>query len=136
MTEWNDEYKSKVRDFMARKGRPVLFARTDYQGNPEPDVYGWVDHDADAHCRAVDEKYPGLGEGCTWVVPEGAVLTEETYDQFQDTFSDNAQEVGSNASGCRCACGKYSDVTLRWTGSVTEMLHDILGIDGKLKVIL
>ncbi len=136
MSEWSDEYKTKVRDFMARKGRPVLFSETSWDGTPEPSPYGWVDHDADLHCRQPSDKYPDLGDGCSWIVPEGAVLTEETYSQFTDTVSSNDNEVGSNASGCRCACGKYTDITLRWTGSVTEMLHDILGISGKLTVTL
>lgn len=114
MSEWMDEYKPKVRRFMTEKGIPVLF--DERFGDREPEVYGWRDGEAYDH-----------GRECGWVVPEGATLTEETYSQFTDTFSDNRDEVGVNVEPCHCTCGKYTDVTLRWDGTVDEMLTAILG---------
>ena len=121
MTDWTVEYKAKVRSFIATKGVPVEFdKRYAWQEDDEVSIYGWQDFDAASHCRE-------YGDGCHWIVPEGAELSERTYRQFEDTDAGNRQEMGVNVKGCRCACGRYTDVTLRWIGSVAEMLREVLG---------
>lgn len=124
--EWNEEYKAKVRQFIADKGMKIEIDNR-YALNEDDDVstYGWSDYTAAKHVFPAEGKYPG--GGCHWIVPEGAKLYERTYSMFTDTFHDNEDEVGVNVRGCRCACGKYEDVILRWTGSMSDMLHSILG---------
>lgn len=138
MSEWKDEYKEKMRDFLARKGKPVLFEeRTGWDDEPKVSTYGWTDHNADVHCQpVVTTKTYTYGEGCHWVVPEGAVLTEHTYSQFTDTFSPNNDEVGVNVTPAHCACGKFTDMTLRYAGSLGEVIREIVGVEHRNEIIL
>lgn len=119
----SDEYKAKLRAFMAEKGRAVQFEepRYSWQTGKEVSSYGWINMGAEDHVRPV-----GGGEGCRWIVEQGVELTEETYSMFTDTDADNAREVGINVSPVHCACGKYRDVTLRYVGSLTDVLHTLL----------
>jgi hypothetical protein len=127
------EYKAKLREFMESKGRPVEFEPLrSYETTPRPSIYGWSDYTAGNHIHPWEKDK----QGCSWVVPEGAELVEETYSQFQDTDADNLQEVGINVSPCHCACGEYTDVTLRFTGSLTEVLHSILGLPTQTRFTL
>lgn len=128
MPDWTDEYRAKVREFMAKNGQKVEVQpkRYGWQGDDETSTYGWTDYEAQEHIR----------KGCHWIVPGGATLYERTYSQFDGTDVDNLQEVGVNVRGCECACGKYQKVILRWTGSVTTMLHSILGIPSRVEVEL
>lgn len=117
---WTDEYRAKVREFIEAKGKKVQVEekRYEWQLDDEANVYGWTDYQAQEHIRS----------GCRWIVPEGALMYERTYSQFQDTFTENSEDHGVNVRGARCACGEYTDVILRWDGSVTDMLHTILGL--------
>jgi len=126
-TDWTDEYRAKVRAFMAEHGTKVEVRPREYdwQDDDEVSTYGWGDHAAYTHIHP-SGKDPE--PGCRWIVPPGARLYERSYSQFNGTFADNADEVGVNVRGCRCACGRYEDVILRWTGSVADMLHAILGM--------
>lgn len=128
MPDWTDEYRAKVRAFIAAHGQKVEIAekRFDWQDDDDVSTYGWIDHEAAGH----------IHEGCRWIVAEGASLYERTYSQFDGTDADNINEVGVNVRGCECACGMYQKVILRWTGSVTEMLHSILGIPTRIEVEL
>lgn len=136
MTDWNDEYKARVRTFVEQHGKPVEFTekRYDWQDDDQVSVYGWTDYDALKHCKP---KEGWRGGGCHWIVPEGATMYERTYSQFEGTFTDNNDEAGVNVKGCHCACGKYTDMTLRWVGSVTDMLHSILQLpNARLEITL
>lgn len=111
----DEEYKSRLREFMAIHGRPVRF---DEWGSP--DFYGWSDYDAFNH-----------GMKCDWIIPEGATLEEEYYDEFEGTFVDAAHRIGVNVGGVSCKCRKYTNKTLRYSGSFGNLLRGVLGIDGK-----
>lgn len=121
MTDWTVEYKRKMRDFMQRRGTKVEFEPDGYVS-----IYGWSDWQAHSHIR----------KGCSWIVPEGAVMTEESYSQFVDTFSDNEYQVGINVSGCRCKCGEYKNVTLRFDGTIADVMLEITGAPARAAVIL
>lgn len=128
---WSVEYKRLVREFIATHGDKVRFE--DRGWGQAVSTYGWSDWDARKHTHPHHQDEPA----CSWIVPEGTILTEETYSQFAGTFTENDQEVGVNVEGCSCKCGKYTDVTLRWTGTVTEMLHSILGLpDARMEIKL
>jgi hypothetical protein len=130
------EYKLKLREFMSKHGAPVQFQEKRYEWQDDDDVstYGW--HDWDKVWHTHERGSHRLAEGCHWIVPEGAELIERTYSQFNGTFTDNNQEVGINVSGCHCACGKYTDVTLRYVGTLTEVLHSLLGLPDTARFLL
>lgn len=122
----DDQIKAAMRQFVADKGMKVNFKEPRYSWEKEDDVstYGWADYDAVDHVST--GKY---GDGCFWVVPEGTVVKEYTYSMFTGTFADNDEEVGINAIGCHCKCGKYKDVTLRVTSSLGDAIQALLGYD-------
>lgn len=131
--DWSVEYKAKVREFIAKKGAKIeVDNRYSFGDDDDVSTYGWHDYAAGQHCfpESWREKYPERfpDPPCHWIVPEGAKLYERSYSMFTDTFHSNQDEIGVNVKGCRCACGKYEDVILRWTGTLAEMLHDILGM--------
>lgn len=115
------EMKQGMRRLIAEKGQKANFT-TNYRGEPELSMYGWTDYDAVEHCAS-------YGDDCTWVVPEGVTVVEETISTFCGTFADNQDEVGVNAAGCHCACGRYKDVTLRVTCSLGEAIQSLIGYD-------
>lgn len=117
--EWTPKYRAALRDFMQRRGHPMEIDREAEYDFEEVSTYGWRDHDATTHC---------VSGTCSWIVPEGATLTERTYSMFEDTFTGNRDEVGVNAHPCHCACGEFTDVTLRFTGNLGEVTRDVLGI--------
>lgn len=134
--QWKDEYRELVRDFMARKGRAMNVNRNATWDGDRVSSYGWGDMERSyEHVAPFNPKY-NQGEGCHWIVPEGAILEEHTYSMFAGTFTENTDEHGCEVYPVHCACGRYEDITLRWTGSLTEMLHDILGVDGIQKEIV
>lgn len=130
MTDWSDEYRARVRDFMARHGNPVQFRprQYDWEADDEVSTYGWHDLEAMDHAGGTVRRRGT----CHWVVPEGARLSERSYTMFAGTFVDADHEMGVNVTGARCACGRYPNVTLRWVGSVAEMLHDLLGLPNQV----
>jgi hypothetical protein len=124
--EWEAEYKAKLRKFMEDKGAKVeINEDAEYEWD-EVSPYGWSDYDAVDHTRPAQGRWPG--DGCHWVVPEGATLTERTYSMFDGTFTDNKDEVGINVHPAHCACGKYTDVTLRYVGSLGDVIRELTGV--------
>ena len=116
---WEEEYKAKLRDFMARKGLPAEINRDPKAYSGRVSVYGWTSMD-----------YQHIyGDKCSWVVPEGARLEEHSYWMFEGTFTGNAEEVGIEVYPVHCACGEKTDVTLRYVGSLGDVIRDIGGID-------
>jgi hypothetical protein len=132
MTKVDEEIKAAMRQFIAERGQKVEFKDPWYEGDTKEHVgiYGWVDFKAEEHihphaCRQVDS----LVRECGWVVPEGTLVKETTYTQFEGTFADNSEEIGINAYGCHCKCGKYQDVVLRVTSSLGDAIQALLGYD-------
>jgi hypothetical protein len=124
-----DEQKVKMRAFLQAEGRAVQFVETRYEGSQPVSTYGWHDHEAWNHVTTRRKAYGRhyLGDDCSWVVEPGVVLREVVYSMFTDTFSGNDNEVGVECSPVNCACGKYTDVTLRWVGSLGDLMHAIFG---------
>lgn len=126
LKEWQ---KEKMRGFLALKGSPVQFDSPGYHGAQAVSTYGWFHAEAIEHTLKPTKSFGNhyYGDGCLWVVPPGVVLREVTYSLFTDTFSDNKDEVGVECSPVSCACGKYTDMTLRWTGSLGDLMFAIFG---------
>lgn len=56
------------------------------------------------------------------------MLVSRTYSVFTDTFHDNEDEVGMNMGPAVCACGAYTGVTLRYVGSLGDIVPRLLNI--------
>ena len=117
MSDTSAEIKAGMRRLLAEKGHKVQFQER--YGPDDVSPYGWSDYDAWEH----------IINGCSWVVPEGTVVKETTYSMFDGTFTGNKDEVGLNAAGVHCACGKYTDVTIRLTTSLGEAIRTLVGYD-------
>ena len=122
-----DEQRTKMRDFIAKRAAKVQY---DAMGNVS--TYGWSDYAAHVHTSQRERD----GDHCLWVVPVGAVLQERVIRQFVDTFTGGADEVGLEVEHCHCTCGRYTDVTLRWDGSLGDLLLATLGSSGMNGVVL
>ena len=131
------EDSAKLRAYLEDKGLPVKFREPNSYEARHPEwyprrelvsTYGWTDYDAAHHALGGYRAKHQEGQPCPWVVPKGAVLYEQTYSLFQDTLSDNKEEVGVNVEGCHCSCGKYTDVTLRVVATFTEIMRVLLGV--------
>ena len=116
---FSDELKQAIRTFIVTAGSPVEFIGEDWLGRPAVSFYSWLNFEALPH---VDPRK----DGCSWEVPEGSFMYEESYDQFQGTFYEGDTSTdGINVSGCRCKCGKYSDITLRWEGTLAALINHL-----------
>jgi hypothetical protein len=117
----------RIREFLARSAKKVKVTGW-VDGEPwrwaAVSVYGWQDWDASEHMRPYDKDV----EPCRWIIAPGAEVHEVTYSQFADTFTGNEDEVGLNVYPASCACGKYTDVMLRWTGSLTTLMSAVFGV--------
>lgn len=113
----DNEIKEGMRRLLAEKGRKVRFC--DKPWGTEVSSYGWTDYEAWEH----------IDNGCHWVIPEGITVREEAYSMFDGTFTGNKTEVGINAAGIDCACGKYKNVTIRVTSSLGEAIKTLCGYD-------
>jgi hypothetical protein len=124
MTEVSDQIKAGMRQLIADKGQKVNFIsdEPDFWGEFRVSTFGWTDYEASEHTAS-------YGDKCHWIVPEGTLVKETSYSQFNGTFVDNEEQLGLNAAGCRCACGKYTDVTLRVTSSLGDAIQALLGYD-------
>lgn len=119
VSEMPEEYKAALRDLMKRKGRPVQFMekRYDWEDDDQVTPYGWTDWTTLDHVE----------NDCEWVVEPGVKLVERSYSQFTDTFHSNEDEIGINVSPVSCRCGRYTDQTLRYVGSLGDILQELFG---------
>jgi hypothetical protein len=114
---WEDDYREALRELVATSGCPVLFIDKDHPFEfARVSTYGWKDYDAMEHIRF---------DKCSWIVESGATVIEETYSEFLDTDVPNKNSVGINVELARCACGRYTNVTLRVECSLREALQGI-----------
>lgn len=120
--DWQRGFLAAVRQFMERHGEPVEIRPDAEYAWDEVSVYGWRDAKASGHV------YPYEGEGCAWRLDPEAELVSRTYSVFVDTFHGNDDEVGLNMGPAACACGAYTGVTLRYVGSLGDILPRLLGI--------
>lgn len=121
MTTLADEHVRRlIRHLVQEQGTPVAFKDEGHSSRPTVSEYCWRDIDATEHVREGD---------CTWTIEESAQLHEEIYSVFEGTFVDNRDEIGVNAAPARCTCGAYTEMTLRYLGSLGDVLRFILGVE-------
>lgn len=100
---------------------------------PEDEVseYGWADYDRLVH--ASDPTKVHNGEGCRWVVPTGAQVIQRTYTLFDGPGREKV-EAGFNTFSASCACGKYTDVSLRVAAPLGDVLLTLLAPTGTITI--
>lgn len=123
MTKVDDEIKAGMRRLVAEKGRKLDYCESAYE---EVSQYGWTDYEAWEH----------IDGGCEWVIPPGTKVIEKTYSMFDGTFTSNKDEVGINAEGVSCKCGKYKRVTIRVVMSLGEAIRELIGYDSTREMVL
>lgn len=116
--DWVAGYRAAVSELMAEHGYFVRLEAYEYRRWTSDDdydefstTYGWKDWYHRDECRVVE-----------WDL---ASLRERTLSQFEGTFTDNSQEVGMEMKGT-CACGKYKNKWVRYTGTLSEALEVLL----------
>lgn len=122
-------YKDALRGLLQSKGKPVQFtdpARWRKPDVPETSAYGdWFDYEATIHASTPADNYGG--EGCWWEIAPGAEVTEETYTEWGGTFGTDDHTIGINVTPVSCACGKYTNMTLRYEKPLSVTLLELLG---------
>lgn len=112
-----------MRVFMERYGEAVdINPHAEYEWD-EVSTYGWQLIEANNHI------HPYKQQGCQWRLDPEAVITSRTYSMFTDTFSEDQNEVGMNMGPASCVCGAYTGITLRYVGTLGDIMHRLLGID-------
>jgi hypothetical protein len=127
------QHRQAVLGFLAAHAGPVNVTEQQYSWKEHPwesvSVYGWQDFDITRHIRGRDSKPP-----CALIIPDGIELRDVNYSQFQDTFAPNSETIGLNAYGgaagsdtaIRCTCGRFGGLMIRWEGSLSDILLDVL----------
>jgi hypothetical protein len=120
--DFKDRLTRTVAETVVRLGTPVA----DHE-----DQYGWQDHEAIKHRKGLDpEIYKYVKElECPWVCPEDPEIEEDYISEFVHTFTDNSDTAVINLFHVSCACGKYTDRTIRYEGTIVGFipqmfLHD------------
>lgn len=88
------------------------------------DQYGWKDHKAIHHRKGLDPvayKYVKELE-CPWVCPEDPEIEEAYISEFVHTFTDNRDTAVINLFHVSCACGEYTDRTIRYEGTIAGFI--------------
>jgi hypothetical protein len=120
--DWRRGFHGAMRVFMERYGIAVDIDPDAEYAWEEVSTYGWEYVEAHRHV------HPYKAEGCSWHLAEDAVITNRTYSMFTDTFHDSKDEVGMNMGPAACACGAFTDITLRYTGTFGDIMPRLLGI--------
>lgn len=121
--DWRRGFHGAIRVFMERHGEAVdINPDAEYEWD-EVSTFGWQHYGAQQHA------HPYRAQGCRWTLAEDATITTRTYSMFTDTYSDNQDEVGINMGPASCACGTYTGITLRYVGTLGDILPRLLGID-------
>lgn len=116
------DYRALLRSHVATHGTPV---------SPNPSPYnGWDDYEAAVHAGPRQAYSPGVT--CRWVVPEGALLSENTVVEWGGTFGEETREYVVDVAGADCTCGMYTGVTLRLVSTFGDVLRAALGEEGAI----
>jgi hypothetical protein len=128
--DWVEGYQRAVSRLLEEKGTFVdlrHYGRDEwFMDEPDPSdyeepTYGWKDW---RHTFPASEDGFG-GDGCKTVSLDHASLRERSLSLFDNTFTDNKDEVGMEMRAT-CACGEYTDRWVRWVGTMSDALEIIL----------
>lgn len=119
------QYVGTVAEAVARRGTGV---------SPRESIYGWQDFDSLWHMKGRTRDAEGNSFydpelACHWVVPENPEIEEDIVDEFADTFVGNTETAVINLFHASCACGKYTDRTVRYAGSLGEFIPELFRDD-------
>lgn len=103
---WKDGYRAALALFILKRGEPIT----------DPiNYYGYMDYDAWRHIRE-----------CAWLMPDVPVIEEETFSQFENTFTDASQHQAVLLRHVDCKCGLLTDRTVGYKGTLGDILTGIL----------
>lgn len=132
MSDWRVGYRKAVAEFLKKRGvfvgsgayRDWISGETlnDYDSGRA--VYGWGDP---IHTQGREWTKPPQ-EGCKVVSVDFESLRERSLSLFTDTFHSNEMVAGVEVRAT-CACRYYENKWLRWDGSVSEILPELLKED-------
>jgi hypothetical protein len=119
------KYVSAVAEAVARRGTGVSINES---------IYGWQDFETVWHIkgRSTDSDGKSFYDpeiACHWVAPENPKVEEDIVDEFADTFAGNNETAVINLFHASCACGKYTDRTVRYAGSLGEFIPELFWED-------
>lgn len=113
--EFKNRLTRTVAETVARLGTAVA---------EHEDQYGWKDHAAVHHRKGLDPvayKYVPELE-CSWVCPDNPEIEEAYITEFVNTFTDNDDTAVINLFHVSCTCGKFTDRTLRYEGTIAGFI--------------
>lgn len=121
--DWVAGYRAAVARLLEKQGSFVRLEAYDADNDWVPDgdydtgviYYGWGDWNWRKHSE----------DGCEIISWDHGSLREKTISQFMGTFTDSNSETGMEMKAT-CRCGLYTDRWVRWTGTMTEALQDLL----------
>jgi len=103
--DWKVGFNEAVREFLTTHGRFVEFTE---DNDHNPNFYGW-----------------GAYHSCQVASIDMDTMREEGIYQFNGTFTDASYKYGIEVRAT-CLCGEFTNKWLRWDGTVSEILTDLL----------
>lgn len=131
MSDWREGYLEAVKEFLMTDGGGQWVDLRHYGesryawDNQDPTeysswntTYGWAGY----------HYVKGKTRFCRPVNIDMSTLRERSLSQFDGTFTENKVEVGLEVRGT-CECGEYTDKWWRWTGTIGDILPNLLGLE-------
>lgn len=119
LKQLRDEMYTAIARVVGNEGSPV---------SPTASVWGWKDNDATSHINGWEHWDSQLhkrvkNDKCQWVISENKELnvTETTVFESHDSLN-GFETIMVEVGPYHCECGKYSDVTLRYEGTIGSFL--------------
>ena len=85
-------------------------------------IYGWNDNSATKH---INGNY-GRAAKCELHALENATVEENYVSEFTDTLNPANEEMFIDIDHVSCACGQVSDRKVRYSGTFSEFLAEML----------
>jgi hypothetical protein len=86
------------------------------------DIYGWADNPATKH---INGNF-GRTQKCEIHALENATVEENYVAEFTDTINPANEQMFIDIDHVSCACGQVSDRKVRYSGTFSEFLAEIL----------
>lgn len=113
-----EEIKQKIKELIIS----TAFAKGVKVVEVHENIYGWNDNPATKH---INGNY-GRTEKCEIHALENATVQENYVAEFSDTMNPANEEMFIDIDHVSCACGQVSDRKVRYSGTFSEFLTDIL----------
>lgn len=119
-TGWRHAYQASLSKVILAKGEPV---------EPNDSYYGWVDYDLLWHLKGRKDYGGNLPDGPCEIIVTDASVYENRIDEFAGTDASGDHYQVAELRHCECACGARKDFTMRYKGSLGDVLAAIEILD-------